>query len=158
MLCWLGTMEKISKGLKRDVEVQRSSKAGQTKLESQSKSSCNPIWISGTVSTKIIAQITYQLCFERSLYEWKDKRINFSNGIGLISKFILSPHETSKQWGAQNLSQCCVTISWSRELCIKLSPIGARPRVRAWPSQRPGRSLPLSYTPLATKNRWGFVD
>jgi hypothetical protein len=32
-------MEKIRKGLKRDVEVQRSSKGGQAKLESQSKSS-----------------------------------------------------------------------------------------------------------------------
>jgi hypothetical protein len=69
MLWWLGTMEKISKGFKRDVEVQRSSKAGQTKLESQSKLSCNPIRILGTVDTKIIAQITYQLRFKRSLYE-----------------------------------------------------------------------------------------
>jgi hypothetical protein len=65
------------KGLKRDVEVQRSSKGGQAKLESQSKSSWNPIRIPGTVGTKIVAQITYQLCFGRSLYGWKAKRINF---------------------------------------------------------------------------------
>jgi hypothetical protein len=35
------------------------------------------IWISGTVHTKIITKITYGLRFERSLYGWKDKRINF---------------------------------------------------------------------------------
>jgi hypothetical protein len=77
MLWWLGTMEEIRKGLKRDVEVQRSSKGSQAKLESQSKSSWNPIRIPGTVHTKFVAQITYQLRFGRSLYGWKDKRINF---------------------------------------------------------------------------------
>jgi hypothetical protein len=71
-------VEKIRKGLKRDVEVQRSSKGGQAKLESQSKSSWNPIRIPGTVGTKIVTQITYQLCFGSSLYGWKAKRINFS--------------------------------------------------------------------------------
>jgi hypothetical protein len=64
--------------LKRYVEVQRSSKGGPAKLESQSKSSWNPIQNPETVRTKIIAQITYQLRFGRSLYEWKDKRINIS--------------------------------------------------------------------------------
>jgi hypothetical protein len=78
MLWWLGTMKEIRKDLKRDVKVQRSSKGGQAKLEFQSKSSWNLIRISGTVRTKIIAQITYELYFERSLYECKDKRINFS--------------------------------------------------------------------------------
>jgi hypothetical protein len=43
----------------------------------QSKSSWNPIRIPGTIGTKIVAQITYQLRFERSLYGWKAKRINF---------------------------------------------------------------------------------
>jgi hypothetical protein len=76
MLWWLGTMEKIRKGLKRDVEVQRGSKGGQAKLESQSKSSWNPIRILGTVGTKIVTQIAYQLRFGRSLYGWKAKRIN----------------------------------------------------------------------------------
>jgi hypothetical protein len=47
-------MEKIRKGLKRDVEVQRSSKGGQAMLESQSKSSWNPIRNPGTIGTKII--------------------------------------------------------------------------------------------------------
>jgi hypothetical protein len=70
-------MEKKRKGLNSDVEVQRSSKGSQAKLESQSKSTWNPSQIPGTVGTKIIAQITYQLRFERSLYGWKDKRINF---------------------------------------------------------------------------------
>jgi hypothetical protein len=70
-------MEKIRKGLKRDVEVQRGSKGGQAKLESQSKSSWNPIRIPGIVGTKIIAHITYQLRFGRSLYGWKAKRITF---------------------------------------------------------------------------------
>jgi hypothetical protein len=70
-------MDKIRKGLKRGMEVQRSSKGGQAKLESQSKSSWNPIRIPGTVVTKIITQITHQLRFGRSLYGWKDKRINF---------------------------------------------------------------------------------
>jgi hypothetical protein len=37
----------------------------------------NPIRILGTVRTKIVSQITYQLRFGRSLYGWKDKRINF---------------------------------------------------------------------------------
>jgi hypothetical protein len=68
---------KIRKGLKRDVEVERSSKGGQAKLESQSKLSWNPIRIPGTVGTKIITQITYQLHFGCSLYGWKAKRINF---------------------------------------------------------------------------------
>jgi hypothetical protein len=36
-------MEEIRKGLKRDMEVQRNSKGGQAMLESQSKSSWNPI-------------------------------------------------------------------------------------------------------------------
>jgi hypothetical protein len=45
-------MEKIRNGLKRDVEVQRSSKGGQAKLKSQSKSSWNPIRIPGTVAPK----------------------------------------------------------------------------------------------------------
>jgi hypothetical protein len=70
-------MEEIRKGLKRDVEVQRSSKGGQAKLESQSKSSRNPIRIPEKVRTKIVAHITDQLHFGRSLYGWKDKRINF---------------------------------------------------------------------------------
>jgi hypothetical protein len=70
-------MENIRKGLKRDVEVQRSSKGGQAKLESQSKLSWNPIRIPGTVSTKIVTQITYQLRFGCSLYGWKDKRVRF---------------------------------------------------------------------------------
>jgi hypothetical protein len=70
-------MEEIRKGLKRDMEVQRSSKGGQAKLECQSKSSRNPIWIPGIVHTKIVVQITYQLRFGRSLYGWKNKRINF---------------------------------------------------------------------------------
>jgi hypothetical protein len=39
MLCFLETLKEIRKGLKRDVEVQRSSKGGQAKLESESKSS-----------------------------------------------------------------------------------------------------------------------
>jgi hypothetical protein len=52
-------MENIRKGLKRDVEVQRSSKGGQAKLDSQSKSSWNPIWIPGIVDAKIVTQITY---------------------------------------------------------------------------------------------------
>jgi hypothetical protein len=43
----------------------------------QSKSSWNPIRISGTVGTKIVAQITYQLRFGCSLYGWKAKRTNF---------------------------------------------------------------------------------
>jgi hypothetical protein len=68
MLWWLGSMEEIRKGLKRDVEVQRSSKGGQAKLESQSKSSWNPIQISGTVRTKIVTQITYQLRFGCSIF------------------------------------------------------------------------------------------
>jgi hypothetical protein len=55
-------------------EQQRRPKA---KLESQSKSSWNPIRIPGTVNTKIVTQITYQLCFGRSLYGLKAKRINF---------------------------------------------------------------------------------
>jgi hypothetical protein len=46
-------------------------------LESQSKSSWNPIQIPGTVGTKIVTQITYQLRFERSLYGWKAMRVNF---------------------------------------------------------------------------------
>jgi hypothetical protein len=71
------TMEEIRKGLKRDVEVQRSSKGGQTKLESQSNLSRNSLRILGIVRTKIVAQITYQLRFGRSLYGWKDKRIKF---------------------------------------------------------------------------------
>jgi hypothetical protein len=50
-------MEKIRKGLKKYVEVQRRSKGGQAKLESQSKSSWNPIRIPGTVGTKIVTQI-----------------------------------------------------------------------------------------------------
>jgi hypothetical protein len=50
-----------------------------------------------------------------------------------------------------------VTISWPRGLCIKLGPIGARPRVRARPSPHPGHPLPLSYTPIDTTNRLGFV-
>jgi hypothetical protein len=54
MLWWLGTVEKIRKGLKRNVEVQRSSKGGQAKLESQYKSSWNPIRIPGIVDTKIV--------------------------------------------------------------------------------------------------------
>jgi hypothetical protein len=70
-----------------------------------------------------------------------------SNGTSLISKFLLSPREMLKQWCAQNLSRCCVIIFWPRGLCIKLDPIGARPRVRAWPSPRLGHPLPLSYTP-----------
>jgi hypothetical protein len=70
-------MEEIRKGLKRDVGVQRSSKGGQAKLEFQSKSRWNPIQITGTVGTKIVTQITYQLHFGRSLYGWKAKRINF---------------------------------------------------------------------------------
>jgi hypothetical protein len=64
-------------GLKRDVEGQRSSKGGEAKLVSQSKSSWNPIRIPRTVGNKIIAQITYQLYFGRSLYVWKAKRIKF---------------------------------------------------------------------------------
>jgi hypothetical protein len=51
-------MKDIRKGLKRDVELQRRSKGGQAKLESQSKSSWNPIQIPRIVGTKIIAQIT----------------------------------------------------------------------------------------------------
>jgi hypothetical protein len=46
--------------------------------------------------TKIIAQITYQLRFGRSLYGWKDKRINFPME-PVSSKFLLSLQETSKQ-------------------------------------------------------------
>jgi hypothetical protein len=70
-------MDKIRKGLKRDVEVQRSSKGGQDKLESQSKSSWNPIRIPGTVRTKIVTHVTYQLRFRRSLYGSKAKRMKF---------------------------------------------------------------------------------
>jgi hypothetical protein len=71
-------MKEIRKVLKRDVEVQRSSKGRQAKLESQSKSTCNSIRIPATVHIKIIVHITYQFCFGRSLYGWKDKRMNFS--------------------------------------------------------------------------------
>ena len=74
MFWWLGTMDKIRKGLKRDVELQRSR---ESKLESQSKSSGNPIGIPGTVRTKIVTQVTYQFRFRRSLYGWKAKRIKF---------------------------------------------------------------------------------
>jgi hypothetical protein len=63
--------------LPNNVEVQRSSKGGQAKLESQSMSSWNPIRIPGTVGTKIVTQITYQLRFGRSLYGWKAKKIGF---------------------------------------------------------------------------------
>jgi hypothetical protein len=35
------------------------------------------IRIPGTVQTKIITEITYGLCFGRSLYGWKDKMITF---------------------------------------------------------------------------------
>jgi hypothetical protein len=77
MSWWLGTMKEIRKSLKRDVEVQRSSKGGQARSESQSKLSWNPIQIPGTVRTKIVAQITYQLRFGCYLYGWKDKMINF---------------------------------------------------------------------------------
>jgi hypothetical protein len=70
-------MDEIRKGLKRDVEVQRSSKGGQAELEFQSKSSWNPIRILGTVCTKIVAQITCQLHFGLYLYGFTDKRISF---------------------------------------------------------------------------------
>jgi hypothetical protein len=70
-------MEKIRKVLNREVEEQRSSKGGQAKLESQSKWSWNPIRIPGTVSTKIVTQITYQLRFGCYLYGWKAKSITF---------------------------------------------------------------------------------
>jgi hypothetical protein len=40
----------------------------------------------------------------------------------------------------------------------QVRPNRAHPRVRARPSPCPGRPLPLSYTPLATRNRGGFVD
>jgi hypothetical protein len=69
-------MEEIRKGLKGDVEVQRSSKGGQAELEFQSKSSWNPIQILGIVCTKIVAQITCQLHFGLYLYGLTDKRIN----------------------------------------------------------------------------------
>jgi hypothetical protein len=158
MLWWLGTMEEIRKGLKRDVEVQKSSKGGQAKLESQSKSSWNPIRIPGTVHTKIVAQITYQLHFGRYLYGWKDKRIKFPmEPVSYLNSFWV-------HWKRRNneVHRIChgavLPYLGPRGLCIKVSPIGARPRVRAWPSPRPGHPLPLSYTPLATKNRRGFVD
>jgi hypothetical protein len=70
-------MDKKRKGLKRDMEVHTSSKGSQGKLESQYKLSWNPIRIPVIVRTKIVAQITYQLRFGRSLYGWKAKRINF---------------------------------------------------------------------------------
>jgi hypothetical protein len=40
----------------------------------------------------------------------------------------------------------------------QVGPNRAHPRVRARPSPHPGRPLPLSYTPIATTNRLGFVD
>jgi hypothetical protein len=74
-----------------------------------------------------------------------------------MSKFLRSRQKTSKQLCVQNLSGCYVTILWSDVLCNKLSPIGPCPSVGAWPPSRRGRPLPLSYTPLAAKNRLGFI-
>jgi hypothetical protein len=151
MLWWLGIIEEIKKGLKRDVEVQRSSKGGQAKLESQSKSSRNPIRIPGTVCTKIVAQITYELFFGHYLYGWKDKRINFPmDPVSYPNSFRV--HRKRRN------NEAHIICHGAHGLCIKLGPIGAHPRFRAWPSPCLGHPLPLSYTPLATKNRGGFVD
>jgi hypothetical protein len=73
-------MEEIRKGLKRDVEVQRSSKGGQGKLESQSKSSRNSIRIPGTVApkshTNFILDILYMDGKIRgSTFQWKRSHI-----------------------------------------------------------------------------------
>jgi hypothetical protein len=67
-------MEEIRKGLKERCggakeQQRRPSQVGVLEL--------NPIRILGTVRTKILSQITYQLHFGRSIYGWKDKRINF---------------------------------------------------------------------------------
>jgi hypothetical protein len=48
--------------------MHKSSKGGQAKLKSQSKSRYSPIRILGTFHTKIIAGVTYELYFRPSLY------------------------------------------------------------------------------------------
>jgi hypothetical protein len=97
------------------------------------------IRIPGTIHTKIITEITYGLCFGRSLYGWKDKNSNESN---LTSEHHPIPGETSKQWGVQNLSGCGLAIFWPDGLCIELSPIGVHPRVGARPQHPFGRPPP----------------
>jgi hypothetical protein len=47
------------------------------------------IQIPEIVRTKIITEITYGLCFGRSLYGWKDKRITFPMDLFSRPNFIL---------------------------------------------------------------------
>jgi hypothetical protein len=65
------------------------------------------------------------------LYMQERKDDNLSNGAGLTSKHHPIQWKTLEQCGVQNLSRCCVAIFWPDGLCIRLSPIGARPRVSA---------------------------
>jgi hypothetical protein len=94
---------------------------------------------------------TFFICLERKFHR-------SSNGTGLMLKSYLRRQESSKQVDVQNLSGCCVTVFWSIGLCIMSEPMGARPRVGAGPPPGPGRAPSLSYTPIASTNRLGFVS
>ena len=43
--------------------------------------------------------------------------------------------------------RCCVTLFWAKGPCIKLGPLGARPRVVGRPQPRPGRPPPSFIPP-----------
>ena len=50
--------------------------------------------------------------------------------------------------------RCCVTLFWPNGPCIKLGPLGTRPRVGGRPKHSSGRPPIFLYPSAAAKNTW----
>ena len=69
---YLGTKERTSKGMEKDLEASRTSENVRNKREAQTNSTSFQFWTPGTARTKMDAQVAYGVRFGRSLYGWKD--------------------------------------------------------------------------------------
>ena len=142
-------------GLKRDVEVQRSSKGGQAKLESQSKLSWNPIRIRGTVHTKIITQVTHQLRFRRSLYGWKHRRISFPTEPIQIPSVSKGNIETMRRTESVTLLRYHIFAFWAM---YQVRPNRGTSQGQSTTLTTSLSSYPPLIHPLGHQEQRGFVD
>ena len=98
--------------------------------------------------------VAYELGLGRSSTSWNPYEVYFHMDLE-SSPYLF--------WGGRNdwitteslsVQRCCVTLVWSNGPCIKLGPLGTRPRVGERPQHPGGRPSTFIYPLAATKNSW----
>ena len=139
IILWLGTMESTRRYLQRGLELERTSKGVQGKVESQTKLTSNLFRSPGAVCTKTVVQVAYGLGFRHSIYARISEKITFS--MALVpwsnSSWINENHRNKRRpesvsvlrhrfWPLGHVSFWAQLRAWPEGPCLTLDHIYSR--------------------------------